>query len=172
MSTFIVISWRSSAVEAEICTARWLTAEEKMRYAEWYRDIGMIGLGSHTELPGLTIFDMPDRQSDGSFRSGSSGWIITDEEAQQYIALSAERVRQAKIKELQERIAAYRRTVKAGDRQADLPSDAEARRREREYNDINNDGGYGFVPHVVSRSEYDHAVAQIAELQITLDEMI
>jgi hypothetical protein len=169
METFTTIM-HAYGFGVSILQARWLTEEEKKEYAEWFAAIGMVGVGGSIPLPELTLRDLPDRESDGAFPGTNNGaWIITEEEAQRYQEINAERVRQAKIAEIQERIDFYRHVIAAGDRQRDLPSEAEARRREKEYNDVVNEGGYGYVPHWVSQEEYDRAKAMIEELSKELE---
>ena len=169
METFTTIIHESS-YGVSILQARRLTEEEKTHYADWYAAIGMIGIGDSIPLPELTRRDLPDRESDGSFPGTNNvAWIITADEAQRYQDLNAERARQSKIAEIQDRIDYYRRVIATGDRQPDLPSEAEARRREKDYNDAVNEGGYGYVPHWVSQEEYDRAKAMIEELSKELE---
>lgn len=53
----------------------------------------------------------------------------------------------------------------AGIDPADLPTAAEAAKIMRRYNDIHNEGGEGYVPHVQSREEYDARQQRRNELQ-------
>ena len=75
----------------------------------------------------------------------------------------AEQVRkEEEEKALQEEIADAREIIRKAEAQKDIPSSEEAERRMKRYNDVNNDGGYGFVPHIVSREEYEAAMALVA----------
>lgn len=49
--------------------------------------------------------------------------------------------------------------VAAAEAQADIPTKAEAQRRMKRYNDINNEGGEGYVPHIYDQDEYRYAMA-------------
>ncbi len=60
-------------------------------------------------------------------------------------------------------IADAKAVVAKAESQRDIPDRSEARRRENVYNDINNEGGDGYVPHWVSREEYDAAKAILGE---------
>lgn len=48
---------------------------------------------------------------------------------------------------------------------AELPSEQEARARMRRYNDVVNEGGDGYVPHVVSKEEFDSWKVRREELE-------
>lgn len=62
-----------------------------------------------------------------------------------------------KEKEVKKRLAEAHRIVAKAEAQRDIPDKEEARRRMRIYNEINNEGGYGYVPYIYSREEYDEA---------------
>ena len=53
--------------------------------------------------------------------------------------------------------------IKKAETQQDIPSQAEASRRMRRYNDIMNEGGEGYVPYIISREEYEEAKRIISE---------
>lgn len=75
----------------------------------------------------------------------------------------AEEIRaEKKAEETKEQIKAAEDTIARAEAQADIPARAEAQRRMKEYNDINNEGGSGYVPYIVSREEYERAKATIA----------
>ena len=64
----------------------------------------------------------------------------------------------------EQRIASAMEVVQKAEAQQDIPTAAEAERRMRKYNDINNEGGEGYVPYIYSREEYDAAKRILAEL--------
>lgn len=70
----------------------------------------------------------------------------------------AQEIREAEAKKKAEyEIARAEEIVKKAEGQTDIPSRKEAERRMKEYNDMVNDGGEGFVPYIVSREEYEDA---------------
>lgn len=78
----------------------------------------------------------------------------------------AEQIRAAeKAKYDAERLEHAESTVRKAEAQKDIPSKEEARRRMKRYNDIHNEGGYGYVPYIISREEYEDALKVIAELK-------
>lgn len=68
-------------------------------------------------------------------------------------------------KEIKAELDTAKKIIKKAENQPDLPSWDEARRRERQYNDIINEGGEGYVPHVYSREEYENAKKVIAKYE-------
>ena len=71
-----------------------------------------------------------------------------------------------KTKEIEKKIKAAKETIEKAEAQEDIPTRAEAQRRMKEYNDINNEGGFGYVPYIVSREEYEEAKTIIAQYSV------
>lgn len=69
-----------------------------------------------------------------------------------------------KQRQLGERKESLLKEIARMEKQKDLPSAAEAKRRMRVYNEVHNEGGYGFVPHIYSREEYDRAIAELEKI--------
>ena len=70
-----------------------------------------------------------------------------------------------KAAEVAKEIEAAERLIAKAEAQADIPSREEAKRRMKRYNDINNEGGEGYVPYIVSREEYEYAKERISKLK-------
>lgn len=79
---------------------------------------------------------------------------VPDEIAVQWIRAAANAVLMAKAPVIAEKC---RRTITKAENQSDIPSVEVARQREKKYNDLYNEGGYGYVPHIVHDVEYEHA---------------
>lgn len=62
-----------------------------------------------------------------------------------------------KDKEINEKVKSAKRTIEKAERQKDIPTEEEARRRMKQYNDAVNGGGFGYVPYIISINEYEHA---------------
>ena len=60
-------------------------------------------------------------------------------------------------KELKDLREHYSEVVAKAEAQHDIPDREEARRRMKVWNDINNEGGEGFVPRIICREEYEAA---------------
>lgn len=94
-----------------------------------------------------------------------------DEIAEQYDAWikslieagKPEELKAAEVKAAAEEKAAEieyaKETIAKAEAQKDIPSREEAKRRMNAYNNVANEGGYGYVPHWVSREEYEAAKA-------------
>ena len=71
--------------------ARRFNEEEKPHYAEWFREQGFISLET-TPLPHISWDDVSHRDPDGSFLGDSNrAWIVSDEEAQNYLSPNGQR---------------------------------------------------------------------------------
>lgn len=67
-------------------------------------------------------------------------------------------------KKKQNEIEEAKRIIEKAEKQKDIPNRAEAQRRMKIYNDINNDGGDGYVPYIISLEEYEDAKEKLAKL--------
>ena len=70
--------------------------------------------------------------------------------------------KEVKIKEKLERA---KKTIIKAERQKDIPTKAEAKRRMKQYNDVMNEGGEGYVPCIISLDEYEHAKEIVKKYQ-------
>ena len=78
----------------------------------------------------------------------------------------AEAIRKAEAeKKMLEEVEEAKETIRKAEAQKDIPSREEAKRRMKRYNDVMNDGGYGFVPYIISREEYEAAKAIVARAE-------
>ncbi|MDF7665750.1 hypothetical protein [Bifidobacterium sp. ESL0745] len=62
-----------------------------------------------------------------------------------------------------EMVASARRTIAKAEAQRDIPSKTEKRRRLRVYNDINNEGGDGYLPEIIDADQYRKAKEYLAK---------
>lgn len=81
-----------------------------------------------------------------------------NEEAQKIRDMENEKKKQNEIEEA-------KRIIEKAEKQKDIPNRAEAQRRMKRYNDINNDGGDGYVPYIISLEEYEDAKEKLAKLE-------
>lgn len=80
------------------------------------------------------------------------------QEDDEVLALRAEEKR----KQVAEDLEMYRNIVSWCERGYLVETEAEAKEKRRRYNDINNEGGYGYVPTWYTRAQYEEALAFIA----------
>ena len=157
-----------------LCTARYMTAEEKKGYADWCRDCMMLMTSEPIYLRSLfageidALAHIADKEFVGYF-PGTSGslYIVTDDEWDALIAANRQAKAAKVAKERAERIDYLRTCLRRADAQrvdGKLPTTAEAREKGRKWNNVYNEGGEGYVPHYYSQSEYDYLTAELAAL--------
>lgn len=162
MQTYIVIEY-APAYGISICTARRFTEEEKQHYADWYKETGFVGLGDEVKLSTLGWSDMPKRSSDGSFDGcNNQAWIITEDEKAHFIQLDTERQVEAENVKIAEDRAYYEYVVECASKQPKLYTREEAKRLAKQYNDVYNEGGEGYIPHYYTIDEVEAAKKWLA----------
>ena len=163
---FYVIEHESSYCEVKILKARRLTESEKLEYADWCRDKMFIGLGEDTELTYIDWRDLPKRQSDGQFNGcGNSAWIISKEEVEHYKELNAQREAEAQGKEKAEEIKEAEKIVELSKKVKVCDTNAERIIYLRNYNNVQNEGGYGYLPTVLTKQEVEDAKELVESLK-------
>lgn len=66
-------------------------------------------------------------------------------------------------KKIQNMLCEARETVRKAEEQKDIPDIAEARKRMQRWNEVINEDAEGYVPHIISKQEYDAAKKIIEE---------
>lgn len=151
-----------------VCMARRLNEDEKKHYADWYKEYGLVSiLGFHDHpLRFLHWDDCPGRTPDGEFAGfGNQAWIISEEEANQYIALNAEREKEAKKQELAEERAWRLKLLENAEKQGVLYTKEEAKIRRQSWINVENEGGEGYVPYFYTIDEVENAKRWLLEHQ-------
>ena len=100
--------------------------------------------------------------ADAEMAAKYEAWINAIIESGKPEELKAAETAEAEAKAEQE-IEYAKRIVAEAEKQKDIPSAAEARRRMKVYNDAVNEGGYGYVPYIVSLEEYEAAKQVLAK---------
>lgn len=171
MTTYLTVERTMSDITLQI--ARRLTEEERKAYQPEYQDYMMVSMGDHVDLPNVSWMDLckvlGDQQPDGQFPGcGNQAYIITQEQWDTLVALdcgiSAEvdqQTRAAEVEELEAAKASAERQMVSGK----LPTKEGATRKARDYNNVHNEGGYGYVPHYYSDEEYQHICSRLATLK-------
>ena len=110
--------------------------------------------------------DCPGRTPDGEFAGfGNQAWIISEEEANQYIALNAEREKEAKKQELAEERAWRLKLLENAEKQGVLYTKEEAKIRRQSWINVENEGGEGYVPYFYTIDEVENAKRWLLEHQ-------
>lgn len=157
-----------------LCTARYMTDDEKKSYADWCRDRMMLMTSEPIYLRSLlsgeigALAHIVGKELIGYF-PGTSGrlYVVSDEEWDALIAANHQAAAAKADKERAERIDYLCTCLRRADAQrvdGNLPTTAEAREKALKWNNIYNEGGEGYVPHYYSQNEYDYLTAELAAL--------
>lgn len=152
-----------------LCHARRFNDEEKAKYVESYRERGFVSTSSDIDLEYMNFIDVKnilnDRKSDGSFNGCSnSAYIVTEDEWNKLIALNDQKRNEKLAKEKAEDIEHYKKVIQACESQQELYTKEESIAKAKEWNDIHNEGGEGFIPHFYTIDEYEYAKKKLEEL--------
>ena len=71
---------------------------------------------------------------------------------------SEEAGKEIEKEEIEKEIKEAKAIVERAEQQRDIPSSQEARAREKNRNNIFNEGGEGYVPHIIDKDEYNWAL--------------
>ena len=153
-----------------ICEARRLTESEKSKYADWYKELGMVSVGDHIDLPYIQwnhplVSEILHRPEDGQFNGcGNTVRIISASEKEQLIALNAQIEAEKKAEERANEIAYLRARLKKLE-SSKLYTDEEAKAAKKCWNDLQNEGGEGYVPDYPTYAEYDSIKSRLSEME-------
>lgn len=149
-----------------LCPARRLTDDEKAHYKPEFQERMFIGAGNHIDLKYVTWRDMPNRPCDGEFPGcNNQAWEITKDEWDHYLEMEASRAAVAAEQARQEQIAELETQKVRAEAQVNFPSKEKVDRRTRKWNNVYNEGGEGYVPHIYTRDEYERICARLEELR-------
>lgn len=73
--------------------------------------------------------------------------------------------REKQDREAKARIKRAKEIIAKAEKQSDIPARSEAKRQMKRYNDAVNEGGFGYVPYIVCREEYDEALKIVKEAE-------
>ena len=161
MSEYMTIEWATMG-GVSLQRAHRMTEAEAERYSirPYCMERMLVGAGERVALPHITSWDLPDRAPDGEFMGGGNrAWILDQAEAERYTLLNAVRKAEQDRCENAERRAAYLEIVSMAKEQGGAMTEEEAAEARKRYNNTYNEGGYGYVPHYVTRRELDAAEA-------------
>lgn len=149
--------------------ARPLNEEEKKGYNPDWAESLLCAVGDGVALPYVSSNDIPHEwwktrkiwQFNGF---GNQAVEISDAEWDWLIQLNARREDEKKEKERQNDIRYYQSVIAQAEKQRDIPSPEEAARRRKLWNDVNNEGGEGYIPTIINTVQYESAKEQLVKL--------
>lgn len=152
----------------ELVEVRLPTEEEKAQHYAGWADGLIIGTGNSVPVPYVKFWDIPSewktRDHWALLGCYNRCYEISDEEWNWVISLNAQREAEKKEKERQEDIEWYQSVIRKAERQPDIPTPEEAARRRKRWNDVYNEGGYGYVPDIIDSARYARAKQRLQEL--------
>lgn len=153
----------------ELIIARRPTEEEKARYADWAKEAIIFGTGESIELKYVKNTDIPsewwtDRKYWTLPGSGNQAIEVSDEEWDMLLALNRQREKEVEAKKRQEKIQGLQEYIAKAEKQKSIPTPEEAKCLRKQWNDLYNEGGEGFVPTFINTEQYTRAKEQLAEL--------
>lgn len=137
------------------------------------------GTGNHISLEYISLGDpmvveiMGYKRSDGSINPrkaysflgcSSKAVEVTDEEWAELIRRNEKGKAEKEEKGRQELIEQYRRVIQKAERQPTIPTKEEAERMRKQWIDLHNEGGDGFVPWIVDVDAYNAAKAELEKM--------
>lgn len=159
----------ATAYGVSLQKARRFTKEEKAGFADWYKEKGFVATSEQIKLEYIVWLDvreiLKNRSEDGSFQGcGNSAYIISEDEWNELATLNNKKKLEKELASKLEEIKECEKTIEACEKQSELYTREEARKKAREYNILYNEGGYGYVPHFYTTEEYEFAKKRLSEL--------
>lgn len=154
----------------ELVEARKPTADEAARFVASVRDQMLYGTGIRVDVPHVGITAVPlnwwkERKIYAFPGCGNQAVEITDEEWDMLVALNAQLEKKAAEKKRQEKIEELERVISRAERQQEIPTPEKAHRMIVAWNNVENEGGEGFVPTIIDAHLYEWAKKRLAELK-------
>ena len=153
--------------------ARFCTDDEKIKFSPEYRDTVLIAEDEGVELDNVSWGDVcsivGERKPLGVFNGCSNvAYEIDAIEWENFVNLNEENKNAKKRAAINEELKDLHIQKTAAEKQMKnhrLPSVEDARRAAKAWNDANNEGGEGYVPHFYSDEEYNRICSRIKELE-------
>ena len=148
--------------------ARKLTDEEKRDYTEEWKDSILIATGESIQLEHISWEDLDAvkcREKYAFNGCGNRVYEISDAEWEAFVALDRERAVSRQAEDNRKYADGLRAIIAQAEAQRDIPTKEEAVCRAAEYNNVNNEGGEGYVPHMVTAEQYLAAKEALANME-------
>lgn len=148
--------------------ARKLTDEEKRDYTEEWKDSILIATGESIQLDYISWEDLDAvkcREKYAFNGCGNRVYEISDAEWEAFVALDRERAVSRQAEDNRKYADGLRAIIAQAEAQRDIPTKEEAARRAAEYSKVNNEGGEGYIPHMVTAEQYRAAKEALANME-------
>lgn len=161
LKTFPFFSWHFGGTDKTVGLARWATVEEEANYnhANVFDTAKAI---EETPLEDITFEDVQKviatSDNDG-FLYNDALYIITNEQKEALLNYNTKEI----LKKENKQINYYKELIKNIEKHK-LYHAQDVEEMKKQYNDIHNEGGEGYVPHFYTFEEYEYAKKQLTKL--------
>lgn len=165
LKTFPFFSWHFGGTDKTVGLARWATVEEEANYNHT-NVFDLAKAIEQTPLEDITFEDVQKvittSDNDG-FLYNDALYVITSEQKEALINYDTNnKIKKGKA-QLTEEIYYYKKVIKECENHK-LYHKEDIKNIKKQYNDIHNEGGEGYIPHFYTFEEYEYAKKQLAKL--------
>lgn len=161
LKTFPFFSWHFGGTDKTVGLARWATVEEEANY----NHANVFDLAKAIEQTSLEDIRFEDvkkvittSDQDG-FLYHDALYVITNEQKEALINYNTKEILEKENKQ----INYYKELIKNIEKHK-LYHAKDVERMKKQYNDIHNEGGEGYIPHFYTFEEYEYVKKQLAKL--------
>lgn len=161
LKTFPFFSWHFGGTDKTVGLARWATVEEEANY----NHANVFDLAKAIEkipLEDITFEDVKKvvttSDNDG-FLYNDELYVITNEQKEALLNYNTKEILEKENKQ----INYYKELIKNIEKHK-LYHAKDVERMKKQYNDIHNEGGEGYIPHFYTFEEYEYVKKQLAKL--------
>lgn len=161
LKTFPFFSWHFGGTDKTVGLARWATVEEEANYNH-ANVFDLAKAIEQTPLEDITFEDVQKvitaSDNDG-FLYNDALYVITNEQKEALLNYNTKEILEKENK----RINYYKELIKNIEKHK-LYHAQDVRKMKKQYNDIHNEGGEGYIPHFYTFEEYEYGKKQLAKL--------
>lgn len=161
LKTFPFFSWHFGGTDKTVGLARWATVEEEANYNH-ANVFDLAKAIEQTSLEDITFEDVKKvittSDQDG-FLYNDALYVITNEQKEALLNYNKKEILEKENKQ----INYYKELIKNIEKHQ-LYHAQDVEKMKKQYNDIHNEGGEGYIPHFYTFEEYEYAKKQLAKL--------
>ena len=161
LKTFPFFSWHFGGTDKTVGLARWATVEEEANYN--HANVFDLAIAiEKTPLEDITFEDVQKvittSDNDG-FLYNDALYVITNEQKQALLNYNTKEILEKENKQIN-----YYKELIENIEKHKLYHAQDVGKMEKQYNDLHNEGGEGYIPHFYTFEEYEYAKKQLAKL--------
>ena len=161
LKTFPFFSWHFGGTDKTVGLARWATVEEEANYNH-ANVFDLAKAIEQTPLEDITFEDVQKvitaSDNDG-FLYNDALYVITNEQKEALLNYNTKEILEKENKQ----INYYKELIKNIEKHK-LYHAQDVRKMKKQYNDIHNEGGKGYIPHFYTFEEYEYAKKLLSKL--------